>query len=555
MDKNDIIQAYEEAERRGILNKLPQEKQEAWAEYKRRQGKKDKKTKEKSTWERIDPDKMWEGAVGVASNLDEGAFFGLGKRAASAAMAAGEYPVDRFAQFLGVKNTPTFEDRYNQHVDYIDNARKNLNSSAPISGGYTEALATFRNPLYKKGANIIGKAGKILDEKNISAAKKLGGKMITGGVTNTALAEADDALRGRESGDETLAYGAVGALTPAIAQGASYALKNAGNIFSTVRKAGQLVDKTQSDKKIAELVNKYGEGNNNLETIGSVARPIVKQAQTRIEEAEKKLYNRALRLTNMRAEASLENTYRAIAKNIPDLSVETQDALVDYVNRELRHGRITKGKWVFGNPINVNQLNNSRSKFMGKIPFADTEKHAEAEIYNALKADLMENVKKHARGNMGDEAVSRLNTAFDFHKERIQPRGVSKLLSEMAKDNKSESEIGNGILNILSNKKLDSKKLAEFERALGRAGSDGAPLKKAIIANIRNESQFNNLSKKGKEFVYGDALPEAEKAFNGSFGKKAGAKLSALADVLDSKTPTPYLLGMIRLLFNNIREK
>ena len=37
MDKNQIIQAYEEAERRGLLSQLPQEKQDAWAEYKRRQ--------------------------------------------------------------------------------------------------------------------------------------------------------------------------------------------------------------------------------------------------------------------------------------------------------------------------------------------------------------------------------------------------------------------------------------------------------------------------------------------------------------------------------------
>ena len=113
--KPDIVQRFEEIERRGLLDEVDPEKRAMWEEYKRRHGGK----KEKSTWEKIDPDKAWEGAVGVASNLDEGALGGLGKKAWSAVNAGAYAPLAKVGMeavdlVTGRNTAPSISDLYKQ---------------------------------------------------------------------------------------------------------------------------------------------------------------------------------------------------------------------------------------------------------------------------------------------------------------------------------------------------------------------------------------------------------------------------------------------------------
>lgn len=216
MDYSDKIARYQEIERRGLLDKLPAEKQELWAEYKRRQQPEEK-----------------DYTLGRLATFDKGATFGLGRKAggllnavgskiADAGYRAGEVIAN--VQNKGLKNAfdnmeqlPSFWDRYHEVVDPVQQAQKEYAEDKPLEALGLELGGALVNPANKVGAGYIGKganlAGKIgrstlvgsgiggiaagMDTENMAdLPENTGAGVATGAVVGTALPIAGKAIGG-----------------------------------------------------------------------------------------------------------------------------------------------------------------------------------------------------------------------------------------------------------------------------------------------------------------------------------------------------------------------
>lgn len=154
MDYADKIARYEEIERRGLLSKLPQEKQELWAEYKRRQN-------QPVQSEQMQKSGYNPNVLGKVGTIDRGLTFGLGRKAGGLINAIGSYPVDRIAELAGVKNTPSFMDRYHEIVDPTMQAINEFHKDRPVEATALELGAGILNPANKFGVGYIAKGGNL----------------------------------------------------------------------------------------------------------------------------------------------------------------------------------------------------------------------------------------------------------------------------------------------------------------------------------------------------------------------------------------------------------
>jgi hypothetical protein len=182
MDFSDKIARYEEIERRGLLSQLPQEKQDMWAEYKRRQAKdstvnNDTKNDGKQSY--------LEQMAGKVATLDRGLTFGLGRKALGAAWAAGAKLGDTLA---GNDNAPDFWGRYHEFVDPVVEAQQQYAEEHPAEALTAEIAASIANPANKVGASYIGK-GKSLADVAARASAVGGGVGSVAGAMNTEYAK------------------------------------------------------------------------------------------------------------------------------------------------------------------------------------------------------------------------------------------------------------------------------------------------------------------------------------------------------------------------------
>ena len=143
MDYSEKIARYEEIERRGLLDKLPPEKQALWAEYKSRQQ------------PQAEPEKSY--GLGRIATADSGLTFGLGRKAGGLINAIGSYPVDRIAEAMGKENTPSFWDRYHEVVDPAVQAKEEYAKDKPVEATALELGSAIANPVNKLGVGFIGK--------------------------------------------------------------------------------------------------------------------------------------------------------------------------------------------------------------------------------------------------------------------------------------------------------------------------------------------------------------------------------------------------------------
>lgn len=224
MDYSDKIARYEEIERRGLLNKLPPEKQALWAEYKSRQQKQPE----------TEPQKDY--TLGRLATFDKGATFGLGRKAggllnavgakiADAGYRAGEVVAN--IQNKGLKNAfddmeklPSFWDRYNEVVDPIQQAQQEYAKDKPLEALGVELGGAVVNPLNKVGAGYIGKGA----TTTAKALRSIGVGSATGGAVAAGDTENLEDLGANI--DKGVAFGTVGG---AVVPLAGAAVKSGGN--------------------------------------------------------------------------------------------------------------------------------------------------------------------------------------------------------------------------------------------------------------------------------------------------------------------------------------
>lgn len=182
MDFSDKIARYEEIERRGLLSQLPQEKQDMWAEYKRRQA---KDSAVNNDAENNGKQSYLEQMAGKVATLDRGLTFGLGRKALGLTWAAGSKLGDAI---VGNDNAPDFWGRYHEFVDPVVEAQQKYAEEHPAQALTAEIAAGIANPVNKVGAAFIGK-GKSLADVAARASAVGGGVGGVAGAMNTEYAK------------------------------------------------------------------------------------------------------------------------------------------------------------------------------------------------------------------------------------------------------------------------------------------------------------------------------------------------------------------------------
>jgi hypothetical protein len=182
MDFSDKIARYEEIERRGLLSQLPQEKQDMWAEYKRRQA---KDSAVNNDAENNGKQSYLEQMAGKVATLDRGLTFGLGRKALGLTWAAGSKLGD---VIVGNDNAPDFWGRYHEFVDPVVEAQQKYAEEHPAEALTAEIAASIANPVNKVGAGFIGK-GKSLADVAARASAVGGGVGGVAGAINTEYAK------------------------------------------------------------------------------------------------------------------------------------------------------------------------------------------------------------------------------------------------------------------------------------------------------------------------------------------------------------------------------
>lgn len=232
MDYSEKIARYEEIERRGLLSQLPQEKQEAWAEYKRRQAPQQTPQEESS-------------ALGKIATIDKGATFGLGRKLGGLVNAIGAAPVDAI---MGKNIGQAFWDRYHEITDEAQEAQREYAKNNPTKALALELGSAILNPVNKVGVGVIGK-GANFGSKLARSVGVGGGVGATAGALDTE--NADQFVKNTATG--AAGGAAVGAALPLAALG----LKGLGNA------ARQVLGKTTGagDVAIADAFNAGKAGN------------------------------------------------------------------------------------------------------------------------------------------------------------------------------------------------------------------------------------------------------------------------------------------------------
>ena len=147
--------------------------------------------------------------LGRIATIDSGATFGFGRKIGGLLNAIGSYPVDRAAEALGVENTPSFMDRYNEIVEPVVKAKEEYAQDRPTEAIGLELGSSFVNPVNKLGVGYIGKGANTLSK----GLRSIGVGAGTGGISAVGSTEnADDLVKNIGSG--TAVGSAIGAAIP-----------------------------------------------------------------------------------------------------------------------------------------------------------------------------------------------------------------------------------------------------------------------------------------------------------------------------------------------------
>lgn len=117
--------------------------------------------------------------LGRLATIDSGATFGFGRKLGGLVNALGSYPVDRIAELMGVENTPSFSDRYNEIVEPAVRAKEEYASDKPLEAMALEFGSSIVNPANKVGAGYIGKGA----TNTAKALRSIGVGSATGGAS------------------------------------------------------------------------------------------------------------------------------------------------------------------------------------------------------------------------------------------------------------------------------------------------------------------------------------------------------------------------------------
>lgn len=138
---------------------------------------------------------------GTVATFDKGFTGGFGGKVGGLVNAIGSWPVDRVAGLMGVENTPTFGDRYNEIVQPAKQAEKQFHEDHPIAATTTEITGNI--------AGLGGLAYKAAGKVGLKGVSRLAG---AGGIDSSvnAAGDADDVQEFVESAPGKTMEGVIG---------------------------------------------------------------------------------------------------------------------------------------------------------------------------------------------------------------------------------------------------------------------------------------------------------------------------------------------------------
>lgn len=166
---------------------------------------------------------------GAITALDRGKNLGFGKKLGAAIYAAGSYPVDRAAELLGVQNTPSFSDRYNEVFQDAKNMYNEFTGAHPVADVATEIAGAIKGAPAKATSYALTKAAQAT--QNASKLKRVLSNVAALGLSGSGVSV------GTQAGDENNIYDYLtnpqSAIDAGLGAGINIAVPVAGKISKT----------------------------------------------------------------------------------------------------------------------------------------------------------------------------------------------------------------------------------------------------------------------------------------------------------------------------------
>lgn len=334
-----------------------------------------------------------EDILGGVTSFDTGYSAGFGRKLGGLINAIGSYPVDRAAEALGVENTPTFSDRYNEIVKPALQAQEKFAEENPLTSTALQVGGALASPINKLGVGMISKPTTLLGKIATGGAVGAG----TGGIYGAGRAESLQELP-ETIAEDVKTGGIIGGAFPAAGQ----ALRGLGNVASRIL---GMTTGTYSDAiKQAYSAGQRGSQKFKQNISGQVSRSDVledvERAINKLKGRQSKAYQQGMeplgKTESIQLEPILNTVKDSINKysgNKPYLLDDKSKVVIKQINDRLKSFIRDKGARTLDDFDDL-------KKSIGKISVpleANEAKAIKTSVYNSIKNEINKQAPEYSK--------------------------------------------------------------------------------------------------------------------------------------------------------------
>lgn len=242
-------------------------------------------------------------------------------------------------------------------------------------------------------------------------------------------------------------------------------------------------------------------GQKSAESVGVAVRQAGEGIKAQLKSQQNALYNEAEKLAGnptikmTKKGSELGKTIANIAKNT------TKSGKKELAKVWGEIGHTSK------NAPNYQQLKTLKSAL------SDKSANATGTLTKADWKQMQNAVEKDIQRGVGEKAYKALKNADSFYAQQLNnPNSAASALEKLTRGNVSDSELGNRVIKSVTG---EAWKASSANKVLSEATPLGLaePIKNALRSNITTRAQFNRMTPAQRATIYGETLPQAEKAF------------------------------------------
>lgn len=242
-------------------------------------------------------------------------------------------------------------------------------------------------------------------------------------------------------------------------------------------------------------------GQKSAESVGVAVRQAGEGIKAQLKAQQNALYNEAEKLAGnptikmTKRGSELGKTIANIAKNT------TKSGKKELAKVWGEIGHTSK------NAPNYQQLKTLKSAL------SDKSANATGTLTKADWKQMQNAVEKDIQRGVGEKAYKALKNADSFYAQQLNnPNSAASALEKLTRGNVSDSELGNRVIKSVTG---EAWKASSANKVLSEATPLGLaePIKNALRSNITTRAQFNRMTPAQRATIYGETLPQAEKAF------------------------------------------